>query len=236
MLVSPGGILADIGTDHALLPVWLLEKGRIRGAIAMDVNEGPLSRARESIGAAGLEERISVRLSDGFEALGKGEADSAVIAGMGGDLMIRILEEGMEVASSLKEIICSPQSEIARVRSFARASGFVIDAEDMVLEDGKYYQMFRLVRGSCQTCPPPGSDGVPADLADLYGPLLLEQGHPVLLQYLDWEKGIREQILEQLQNSHGESREARCALIREELRANERAREIAAGKKACPGI
>ena len=95
-LVTEGGILADIGTDHALLPIRLVLDGKVPRAIAMDVNEGPLARAGEAIRRAGLADRIQTRLSDGFAALKEGEADSAVIAGMGGDLVIRILTECRE--------------------------------------------------------------------------------------------------------------------------------------------
>ena len=96
-LVSDGRCLADIGTDHAYIPIWLVKSGRISGAIAADVNRGPLQRALEHIRDNGLEDRIKLRLSDGFLALEPGEADSAVLAGMGGGLMIRILKEGARV-------------------------------------------------------------------------------------------------------------------------------------------
>ena len=215
-LVTEGGTLADIGTDHALLPIRLVLDGKVPRAIAMDVNEGPLARAGEAIRRAGLEDRIQMRLSDGFAALKKGEADSAVIAGMGGDLVIRILTDGMEVASSMREIICSPQSEIARVRAFAREHGFVIDAEDMVLEDGKYYQMFRLRkcgnetikgineeagRGPGEPCRSGQAGPEALDLWDHYGKELIENAHPVLQSYLQWERNVREQVLGQLMNS-----------------------------------
>lgn len=215
-LVTEGGILADIGTDHALLPIRLVLDGKVPRAIAMDVNEGPLARAGEAIRRAGLADRIQTRLSDGFAALKEGEADSAVIAGMGGDLVIRILTEGMDVASSMREIVCSPQSEIARVRAFAREHGFVIDAEDMVLEDSKYYQMFRLRRCGREARKGIGEEAGKSvgefclsrqespetfDLWDHYGKELIENAHPVLRSYLQWERGVREQVLGQLTRS-----------------------------------
>ena len=93
-LVTAGSRLADIGTDHAYIPIYLARSGKIPEAVAMDVNRGPLERAEENIRAYELEDRIKTRLSDGFSALEQGEADSAVIAGMGGGLMSRILKEG----------------------------------------------------------------------------------------------------------------------------------------------
>ena len=104
-------------------------------------NEGPLKRAQENILQNGLEEKIETRLSDGFKALAPGEADTAVIAGMGGGLTIRILKNGMEVVRSLKECILQPQSEIDKVSTFLLGEGFSFIKEDMVEEDGKYYPM-----------------------------------------------------------------------------------------------
>lgn len=96
--MTAGYKLADIGTDHAYIPIALVEQNRIPGAIAMDINEGPLQRAGEHIAENKMEKKIEIRLSNGFSALKKGEAESAVIAGMGGGLMIRILTEGEQIA------------------------------------------------------------------------------------------------------------------------------------------
>ena len=100
--VTAGYKLADIGTDHAYIPIALVEQNRIPGAIAMDINEGPLQRAGEHIAENKMEKKIEIRLSNGFSALKKGEAESAVIAGMGGGLMIRILTEGEAMISWTK--------------------------------------------------------------------------------------------------------------------------------------
>ena len=108
--VTAGYTLADIGTDHAYIPIELVRTGHIPQAIAMDVNRGPLERAEENIREHGLSGRISTRLSDGFSAMEPGEADSAVIAGMGGGLTIRILKDGECVVNTLKECILQPQS------------------------------------------------------------------------------------------------------------------------------
>ena len=144
-LVTAGSVLADIGTDHAYIPIWLTESGRIRGAVAMDVNPGPLERAEENIREHGLKDHICTRLSDGFAALKPGEADCAVIAGMGGGLTVRILREGRSIVRTLKECILQPQSEIEKVRAFLLEEGFLFIKEDMVEEDGKYYPMMKAV-------------------------------------------------------------------------------------------
>ena len=111
-MVTFGGMLADVGTDHGYIPIALMEQHRIRGAIAMDINEGPLTRAKEHISSAGLEEYIQTRLSDGVQALKVQEADSILIAGMGGELVVHILGEGEEVSAAAAVLILQPQSEI----------------------------------------------------------------------------------------------------------------------------
>ena len=95
-LVTPGSRLADVGTDHGYVPIWLYEQGIIPSAIAMDLREGPLNRAKENIAVHDLSDGITVRLSDGLEKLLSGEADSIVIAGMGGMLVKKILFPGKE--------------------------------------------------------------------------------------------------------------------------------------------
>ena len=173
-LITADGTLADIGTDHAYLPICLTKEKRIAHAIAMDVNPGPLKRARAHIAQYGLGDVIETRLSDGLAALMPGEADSVVIAGMGGALMTRILEEGKEkfrrseneevlldetdrdkdsrssesrdMSRGVRELILQPQSEIWLVRGWLDQSGWEIVREDMVCEDGKYYPMMRAER------------------------------------------------------------------------------------------
>ena len=106
--VPEGSRIADIGTDHGYIPIFLTEKGICQSALAMDVREGPLSRAREHIREKNLEDRIQVRLGDGLKELRPGEADTVVIAGMGGQLVIHILEEGRHMWDSVKTWILSP--------------------------------------------------------------------------------------------------------------------------------
>ena len=93
--VPKGSNIADIGTDHGYVPIYLVREGQAEHAVAMDVRKGPLERARAHVAEAGLGSRIDVRLSDGLAGLKPGEADCVVIAGMGGELIIHILEEGV---------------------------------------------------------------------------------------------------------------------------------------------
>lgn len=145
-MVSAGNCLADVGTDHGYVPIYLYERNIIPHAIAMDVNQGPLKRAELHIAESGMKHAIETRLSDGLTALNPGEADSILIAGMGGPLMIRILSAYPEVTESAKELILQPQSEIAEVRKWLYGQHYEIIEEHMVLEEGKFYSMFKAVK------------------------------------------------------------------------------------------
>jgi tRNA (adenine22-N1)-methyltransferase len=197
-MVSVGNILADVGTDHGYIPIELVQRGTVPSAIAMDLREGPLSRAREHIKERGLAERIELRLSDGVSAMSEGEADTILIAGMGGELVIHILSDGAAVCRSVRELILQPQSQIAEVRRFLRENGYRITEEDMVLEDGKFYPMMRVVPGQ-QMEQQTQHYGFRKEVGDLYGPVLLQKKHPVLIAFLEREYSQQTAILMGLQ-------------------------------------
>ena len=216
-LVTAGSVLADIGTDHAYIPIWLTESGRIKGAVAMDVNPGPLERAEENIREHGLKDHICTRLSDGFAALKPGEADCAVIAGMGGGLTVRILREGRSIVRTLKECILQPQSEIEKVRAFLLEEGFLFIKEDMVEEDGKYYPMMKMAppgRRTERTC---GTAETWDETELRYGRCLLQEKKPVLRQYLEREIRIKRQILEGLQGQDSTRAVSRMQELEKEI-------------------
>lgn len=193
-LVTEGASVADIGTDHGYVPIYLVERGIASKVIAMDVNQGPLNRARMHIVGHGLGDRIETRLSDGLARIRPGEVDTVIVSGMGGPLTIRILQEGKEVADQLNALILQPQSEICRVRRFLTENGYRIEQEDMVLEDGKYYPVMRVVHGTKEPYE---------EWEYLYGKRLPEARHPVLLEFLKRELHIKESILEQLAGRSG---------------------------------
>ena len=136
--------VADVGCDHGYISIYLVQSGIASAAIAMDVRKGPLSGARDNISEYGLENAISTRLSDGLKELSEGEADSLVIAGMGGKLMMRILEEGNPRTLGIERAILQPQSELSEFRSYIREKGYSILDEKIVFEDGKYYFPMRI--------------------------------------------------------------------------------------------
>lgn len=223
--VNQSRAAADIGTDHGHVPVELVRRGISERACAMDVREGPLSRARENIRAAGLEEKIEVRLSDGAKELAPGEADTVIIAGMGGELMIHILEQGSHMWDSVSQWVLSPHSELHRVRKWLWDNGFPIKREAMVLEDGKYYTVLDV--GGKQ--PPkgaledrPGLNSVESPRSFRYGAYLIETKNPVFLEYLKDEERKLSALKERLRMQAGGSVRAVESLreVEEKLREN----------------
>lgn len=211
-MVTSGRHVADIGTDHAYIPIFLVESGKIERAIAMDVNKGPLRKAEENIRAHGLSDRIETRLSDGLERLAPGEADGIIIAGMGGPLTVRILTDGADRLPGCRELILQPQSDIRLVRAFLEERGWQIVREEMIREEGKYYPMMRAARAEA-------GDGIrrmtEAELR--YGPLLLAARHPVLREFLEHERLVNLRIAEALEGQKTESAAKRMEEVRREL-------------------
>ena len=211
--VPEGTSVADIGTDHAHLPIWLIEQKKIKKAYAMDIGEGPLSRATEAIHKYQMDDVIETRLSDGLEKLEAGEADTVVIAGMGGPLICNILERRRDLWDSISQFILSPQSELQMVRKFLRDNGLAIVREEMVVDMDKYYTVMKVVVGNSKHI---------SEIEDLYGGCLLENKDEVLWKYLQQEKKIKEHICQNLPHSARERKHE----LKEELALNASARKL----------
>lgn len=206
--VSPDKVVADIGTDHAYIPIYLVERGITGKVIAADVNKGPLKRAEDNIVGHRLGDYISTRLSDGLKAFTPGEVESIVIAGMGGALTIRILEDGCQVAAQAEELILQPQSELALVRKYLMENNYRVVEENMVLDDGKFYPMMKVKKGQ---------DAVYTEEELQYGRILLSDKHKVLKQYLEKELEIKEKIVESLAGNTSASAVERALVLRKEI-------------------
>ena len=225
-MVTAGNRLADVGTDHGYVPIALVQRGIVPYAIAMDINPGPLQRATDNIKRNDLEAQITTRLCDGLTALKPGDADSILIAGMGGELTLHILKEGDAVCRQAKELILQPQSDIYKVRYYLREHDLAIVDENMVLEDGKYYPMMRVMPGA-DTSFWKQVDPQVAEVCDIYGPLLLKNGHPVLRKYLVKEHKLLLNLLKGLdQQEPTDKVVVRRGEIAEKLAHNEAAYTI----------
>ncbi len=149
--VPSGARVADVGTDHGYIPIYLCKQGKIKEALAMDLRQGPLSRAEENICRYHLEDKIQTRLSDGLQALAPGEADTAVIAGMGGLLIAEILEAAKIF---LDCYILQPMTATAELRQYLAENGYEIYHEVLAKEDEKIYTIMSVRRGEMQVTDP----------------------------------------------------------------------------------
>ena len=210
-LLGNANVIADVGCDHGYLPIYLLESGAYSSAIAMDVNEGPLRKARENIKLHNLSERIDIRLSDGVSRLTVGEADSISICGMGGNVMMHILQMGEIVFKSTPVIVIQPQSEYALLRKYLLENGYVFDDEDIIFEDGKYYFAWKLHHErDVSNKTDRGSGAAACDTIDAaldypdvkfcYSPILYERGDKVYKDYLDSYYRLLNQSIQNIQS------------------------------------
>ncbi|PNY81364.1 tRNA (adenine(22)-N(1))-methyltransferase TrmK [Deinococcus koreensis] len=164
---------ADIGSDHASLPIELIHRGQIVRGVIVELNSGPLLLARQNVRRAGLQDRIDVRAGDGFSPLAPGEVQSASLSGMGAQTMLGILDRAGETLPPA--LILQPNDSPRRVRVWALAHGYHLSAER--LAEGHWtYPVLRLEqRGG----PDPAYAGLPLDAALRYGPHLLGSGDPL---------------------------------------------------------
>ncbi len=138
-MVRQGSRIADIGTDHAYLPVYLIQNGIASKALACDIRKGPLSNAEKTVELYGVQDRITLRLSDGFDEIEPFEADDFIMCGMGGTLMAELVSRAYWLKDKSKKLILQPQSHSEDIRKFLIESGFEILCEDACIDDGKLY-------------------------------------------------------------------------------------------------
>lgn len=201
-------IVADIGTDHGYVPLYLYENGKIEKAFACDLNKQPLEKAKQNIKAANAEQSIETRLGSGLTPIAPHEAQTAVIAGMGGMLVLHILQDSKETVDSLQELILSPQHDIDKVRKYVHTIGFAIKQEIMIKEDGKYYHILQ-----CQK----GEEQYQTETAYQYGERLLMEKDALLWEQLEIEQKQYENVQKTLENSGTEKATERLEEIKQKL-------------------
>ncbi len=223
-MVTPGNRVCDVGCDHGFLSIYLVQKGISPCALAMDLREGPLAGAKEHVREQGLTDKVTTRLSNGIREYLPGEADTMICAGMGGPLMQQILMEDPGKTADFKELILQPQSEIREFREFLREKGFPLIDEEILVEDEKFYFIFKT--GPMGSCEAKEGDR----LSDKFGEKLLRERHPVLLEYL--EKGLEKTLLveQELVKHRGEGANERLEeslkRVREDLEDYRRAMDL----------
>lgn len=200
--------IADIGTDHGYVPIYLYLQGKIKKAYACDVRKGPLEKCRANIALHGAEGAIETRLGSGLTPLQPGEAETAIMAGMGGMLIVHILQDSPEVAASLKELVLSPQRDFSEVRRYLHKIGFAIKEERMLKDDGKPYVLMRCEKET---------EKYDKEIEYLYGKRLLEQKEPLLKEFLMIEEGKYSRLFENLKQNPTENAQKRLPQVEEKL-------------------
>ncbi len=205
--VREGSIVADIGTDHALLPIWLVRKGKAVRAVASDINEGPIARARLNISRSGMEDRVSTVVADGLAGIDPAQVTDIIIAGMGGDLIAAILSAAPWVKDVKYRLILQPMSHPERLREYLLTEGFSMAREEAVRDSGRVYSVIH-AEYTGRT-----------EISDLlmYGGLLTGRKDEVSMDYLERTSSALRRKAAGMKAAGQESEAARFAAIADEL-------------------
>ena len=136
--------IADIGTDHGYIPIYLVKNNKCNSAIASDINKGPIEKASTNIRFEGLSEKIKCLLGGGLKPLKVGKVNGVIIAGMGGNLIRDIILEDIEKVKLYDFLILQPAQNPEVLREFLYNNNFEILNEDLILDDGKFYELFKV--------------------------------------------------------------------------------------------
>jgi len=205
--VLPGANVADIGTDHGYLAVWLTVNNVAEHVIATDRAKGPLKAAQQFITLLSLTPRIETRLGDGLQTLKPNEADTICIAGMGGMTIIDILEQSPEVLATTKRLVLQPQRGASKVRRWLAAHNFRITAENLAEDDGFYYVIIVAEPGEQELSS--------AEIS--FGPEILKNGHPLFAPYLKLKAADLTRLREAAATGQGVEAQKRTAQLTHEI-------------------
>ncbi|MGL5380812.1 tRNA (adenine(22)-N(1))-methyltransferase [Clostridium sp.] len=178
--VDKVSVIADIGTDHGYIPLYLLKNSLCEKAIASDINKDPLDKARLNAILEGMGDELEFRLGDGLKTIKNKEVQAVVIAGMGGNLIRDILEEKIEIVNNLDYLILLPAQNPEVLREYLYNNDYEIIKEDLCLDEDKYYELFKVRR----------KEGENTILDSIYyevSPQLLMGKHPLMKEYLTYK-------------------------------------------------
>lgn len=192
-LVDNCEIVADIGTDHGYVAERLLKVNRCKKIIATDINEGPLNSAINNLTNKGYEKEVDFRLGSGLKVLEEKEVNVAIIAGMGGDLIVDIIKDSINVVNSLDSIVIQAMTNIENLRCYLYNNGFIIQKEIIVKELHHYYFIMKVVKGT---------NNIEDDFYYNFSYYLLENKDILFLEYLNKMLDKYRKILSNLNNSN----------------------------------
>lgn len=222
--IPEGSRMADIGSDHALLPVAAIRSGKASAAVAGEVNPGPYDAACKQVSDAGLKEKITVRRGDGLDVISTGEVEVITIAGMGGALIASILERGLSKLEGVQLLILQPNVGEDILRRWLLEHHWVVVAEQLLEEDGKIYE---IITAMPQASSPianeevyrtrPLKDGVELteDLLLRMGPYLTDRATEVFFAKWESEIGKLQGVLQSISKSDQESSKGKAAEVQQ---------------------
>lgn len=206
--VDQGSIVADIGTDHGYIPIYLAQKGISKKIYAMDIHRGPLGKAIINIERNQVSEYVIPLLSDGILQLEDLSVDTIIIAGMGGMLIKKILLEGKKKLEKINKLILSPHLDTYQVRLSIHDLGYRIINEDLVFEDGKYYPVIVAVKGR---------EKYEREMDYRFGKCLIDEKHFLLKDLLEKNKEEYLEILYRLKGLDNKNTNERKHEIEEKI-------------------
>lgn len=174
-MVDNGDRIADIGTDHAYLPIELIKSGKITYAIASDIAKGPLDNAKKDVQEASLENQIDIRLGAGLSTVSvEDQIDTVIIAGMGGKLITQILDDAWQNKLRFKSLVLEPNVGECGVRKWLTEHSYKITAEQIIAESGHIYELIKAIKSQKKSN---------LSAAELYfGPFLLREKNNIFKQ------------------------------------------------------
>ena len=209
-LVDKDKKIADIGTDHGYIPVYLLNKNIINYAILGDINKGPLENAKKEVVRNNLSDKVDLRLGSGIEVLKPNEVDQIIIAGMGGVLINDILKANEPVAHSAEKLILQPMQSPEELRRFLYENGYEIIDEYLVREEHRLYEII-----VCRY-----QNLAPADIDSIYyevGKKLIEKNDPLIKDFIENKIRINKNILNKLEGKEGAAIEERKSIVSKKI-------------------
>ena len=186
--IPRGARVVDVGTDHAYLPIHLVQNGSAAEALAADINQGPIDSARANIAAAGLEDRIQTLKTDGLHGVEKFDPTHILIFGMGGELIVKILSEAPWIKQPNVTLILQPMSRAQILRAYLLDNGFSIEGETLTFED-RYYQTVAARYTGEAALNDYGADEL------LLGRINLKQNPPLFKGFLEHEIGVLQTVI-----------------------------------------
>lgn len=207
--VPKNSICGDIGTDHAYIPIYLIENNICNKVIATDVNNGPIDIAKGQIKSTGLEKNIEVRLGDGLKPINPGEVNSIVIAGMGGILIRDILKNSPEITKDIKTFILQPMIAQRELREYLLKNNFIIKKEDLAQENQRIYEIIIAVHGN---------QSIEEDIYLDIGKDLIDHKHPLLHKLIHRKKDELNKIIKKCEDKKSLNAQKRLKECKDKLK------------------